>query len=43
MVDEKPVSLCLWDTAGTDEFARLRPLSYPKTVSIYLFTLHIYF
>lgn len=31
MVDEKAVSLGLWDTAGQEDFARLRPLSYPDS------------
>jgi small GTP-binding protein len=30
-VDNTVVSLGLWDTAGQEEFARLRPLSYPGT------------
>jgi len=31
VVDNKLISLALWDTAGQEEFERLRPISYPNT------------
>lgn len=31
MVDSRPIALNLWDTAGQEDYASLRPLSYPQT------------
>lgn len=31
IVDDQPISLQLWDTAGQQDYKKLRPLSYPQT------------
>ena len=33
VVNGKPIRLGLWDTAGQEDYARLRMVSYPMTVS----------
>jgi len=39
-IDSKPVILNLWDTAGQEEYERLRPLSYPGA-DVFLFCFSI--
>lgn len=41
-VDDKEYSLTLWDTAGQEDYERLRPLSYPN-VSISSFKATFFF
>src|SRR6266540_7216630 len=36
VVDGKSVELALWDTAGQEDYDRLRPLSYPETDLIFV-------
>lgn len=31
MVNDQPLSVGFWDTAGHEDYDRLRPLSYPMT------------
>jgi len=40
MVDGTPIGLGLWDTAGQEDYDRLRPLSYPQT-DVFLLTFSV--
>ena len=31
IVNNTPISICFWDTAGQEDYDRIRPLSYPST------------
>lgn len=35
-LNDRQIELGLWDTSGQSDYARLRPLSYPSTVSIHI-------
>ena len=39
-IDNETVSIGLWDTAGQEDYDRLRPLSYPQT-DVFLITFNI--
>ena len=42
VVDAQPTQLELWDTAGQEDYDRIRPLSYPNTdVFLVLFSVTI--
>ena len=34
MVNNQYIQLNLWDTAGQEDYDRLRPMSYPQTVLV---------
>ena len=38
MFNNKPINLQLWDTAGQEDYKRLRPLAYPDT-DVFILTL----
>ena len=41
MIDDIPIQLGLWDTAGGEDYHQLRPLSYPET-DIFIICMSVY-
>ena len=41
MVNNRYIQLNLWDTAGQEDYDRLRPMSYPQTVCIHHYIVYL--